>query len=52
MWEIDTADLGPDLRARQDSTAHVLVEPASPMTLAEFELALEATRTKWVLHTP
>ncbi len=51
IWEIDTADLGPNLQARQDGKTHVLIEPAHPMTLAEFEDALAATRSKWVRHT-
>jgi hypothetical protein len=51
VWEIDTADLGPDLQSRQDTATHVLIEPARPMTLAEFEAALAATRAKWVRHT-
>src|SRR5262249_47423529 len=38
VWEIDTDDLGPDLQFRQDSTTHGLIEPARPMTLAEYEL--------------
>ncbi|WP_449267433.1 Tse2 family ADP-ribosyltransferase toxin [Gemmata massiliana] len=51
VWEIDTTDLGPDLQFRQDGAKHVLIEPAHPMTLAEFEQALVATRSKWVRHT-
>jgi hypothetical protein len=50
-WEIDTDDLGPDLRFTQDSPTHGLIEPAHPMTLAEFEQALAATRAMWVRHT-
>ena len=34
VWEIDTADLGPDLQYRQDHPKHVLIEPARPMTPA------------------
>jgi hypothetical protein len=50
-WEIDEADLGPDLSARRDAPGHILIEPVRPMTLAEFEAALIATRTNWVRHT-
>jgi len=50
-WEIDTDNLGPDLQFTQDSPKHGLIEPARPMTLAEFEQALTATRDKWVRHT-
>ncbi|MCE9567347.1 MAG: hypothetical protein K8U57_35550 [Planctomycetes bacterium] len=47
---IDTSDLGPDLQFRQDSAKHGLIEPARPMTLTEFELALASTRAKWVRY--
>lgn len=48
VWEIDTAALGPDLQFRQDKPTHGLIEPARPMTLAEFEAALATTRPRWV----
>ncbi len=51
VWEIDSTDLGPDLQAQQDGRTHVLIGPARPMTLAEFETALAATRAQWVRHT-
>jgi hypothetical protein len=51
VWEIDVADLGPDLSIRLDNPGHVLIEPSRPMTLAEFEAALAATRTRWVRYT-
>lgn len=51
VWEIDATDLGPDLRFRQDTPTHGLIEPARPMTLAEYVAALIATRSRWHLHT-
>lgn len=50
VWVLDTDDLGPDLNFNQDKPTHGLIEPARPMTLAEYERALEATRDKWVRH--
>jgi hypothetical protein len=50
VWEIDSDDLGPDLRFNQDKPRHGLIEPARPMTFAEYEQALAATREKWVRH--
>jgi hypothetical protein len=47
VFEIDTDDLGPDLRPNEDSPGHCLIEPAQPMTLAEYQAALEATRDLW-----
>ena len=44
MWEIDSADLGPDLVYRPDHATHGLVEPAGAMTLGEFQFALASTR--------
>ena len=49
--EIDGDDLGPELQFRQDSRTHALIEPARPVTLAEYEQALMATWAKWVRHT-
>lgn len=51
VWEIDTADLGSDLKFRQDSAKHGLIEPAREMTLTELEQAIETTRSKWVRIT-
>ena len=51
VWEIDTNDLGPELQFNRDKPTHGLIEPANPMTLAEYEQALEAIRAKWVRHT-
>lgn len=51
VWEIDAAELGPELQFRQDRPKHGLIEPARPMTLKEFESALAATRPRWTQHT-
>lgn len=52
VWELDVADLGPDLRFNQDATAHGLIEPARDMALAEYQAALAATRDRWRSHLP
>jgi hypothetical protein len=48
VWEFDSNDLGPTLEYVQDQPAHGVVGPSVPMTLAELELALAATRSQWV----
>ena len=48
VWEIDTDDLGPSLQYVQDQPTHGVVGPKRPMTLAELEQALAATRAQWV----
>lgn len=48
VGEIDSASLGADLAIRQDSAKHVLIEPARPMTLMEYEQALATIRGRWV----
>jgi hypothetical protein len=50
IWQIDTADIGPDLLFRQDSTTHGLLEPVRPMTRGGLQSALEATRPKWIRY--
>ena len=47
LWEIDGTDLGSDLEFLQDSRTHGLIVPVREMTLAEFQLALLSTRTRW-----
>ena len=47
VWEIEQADLGPGLSFNRDKPTHGVVEPDRPMTLAEYEQALAATRVKW-----
>jgi hypothetical protein len=51
VWEIDTEDLSPNLEYVQDKPTHGVVAPRVPMTLAELEQALAATRPRWVRVT-
>jgi hypothetical protein len=48
VWEIDTDDLGPAIEYVQDTPTHGVVAAKVPMTLAELEQALAATRARWV----
>jgi len=48
VWEIDTEDLGPELEYVQDKPTHGVVGAKEPMTLAELEQALAATRARWI----
>ena len=48
VWEIDTADLGLNLEYVQDKPTHGVVAARVPMTLAELEQALAATRARWL----
>jgi hypothetical protein len=50
VWQLDTNDLGPDLTFRQDKPVHGQIEPAGPMTRADFQSALESTRGKWIRY--
>jgi hypothetical protein len=54
VWEIDVNDLGPDLQFRPDGTRtdHGFIEPARPMTLDEFEVALARTQDRWRKLSP
>ncbi|WP_320687914.1 Tse2 family ADP-ribosyltransferase toxin [Gemmata algarum] len=47
IFEIETDDLGPDLKPNHDKPGHCLLEPAQPMTLVEYQQALAATRDLW-----
>lgn len=49
VWTIAESDLGPDLRFRIDAAmrSHGFLEPVRQMTLAEYEIAINATRTSW-----
>jgi hypothetical protein len=47
VWYIGVALLGGDLHYRQDSATHGLIEPARAMSLADFQAALEATKSYW-----
>jgi len=49
VWWIDSDDLGPELRFRQDSTTHGLIQPCQTMTLLDYEEALAKTRSRWKL---
>ncbi len=51
VWEIDESALGPLLRFDPDhpGATHGVAGPAAPMTLAEYEAALAATRARWTL---
>lgn len=48
IFEIETDDLNPDLLPHHDHPNHCLLEPARPMTLREFQLALSYTRDLWI----
>jgi hypothetical protein len=50
VWVLELADLSPDLIARHDSVTHVLVEAAIPMSLADFEAQIAATRVQWKVY--
>jgi hypothetical protein len=47
VFEIETDDLGPELHPEEDHPGHVILEPAQPMTLAEYQQALVDTRDLW-----
>lgn len=49
VWEILSADLGPDLEFRADSSnaGHGFIEPVGAMTLDEYQDALAATKPAW-----
>jgi hypothetical protein len=49
VWRIVEADLGPGLCFRPDATqpAHGFIEPSRPMSLAEYQEALEQTQMRW-----
>jgi len=47
VWCLDVSQLGPDLRYRQDSLAHGLIEPVRAMSLDELGEALERAQPFW-----
>jgi hypothetical protein len=47
VWYVALAVLGGDLQFRQDAATHGLIEPAQPMSLDDFQKALEATKPNW-----
>ena len=49
VWVIDEIDLGPDLIFVHDSLTHGYIAPRVPMTLAQYEKALELLRDRWRL---
>lgn len=50
VWQIDSSELADaGLQYRQDSPTHGLLEPSIPMSLKDFETALERTRDRWQL---
>jgi hypothetical protein len=50
VWKIDSDDIGPDLKFRQDSPIHGVIEPIRVMTLQEYQDTLANTKDKWQLH--
>src|SRR5215471_5579133 len=49
VWTLSDEELGPDLTYRPDpgNPGHGFLEPARPMTLAEYQSALARTRDLW-----
>ncbi|MBY0526421.1 MAG: hypothetical protein K2R98_23710 [Gemmataceae bacterium] len=47
VWGLCLDHLGVDLRFRQDSQVHGLIEPEHAMTLDEFQQAIAATKPYW-----
>ncbi len=47
IFEIETDDIGPDLKPNHDKPNHCLLEPVRPMTLGEYQQALADTRDLW-----
>jgi len=47
VWEIEEAELLPFLIAVPDREPHHILEPIRPMTLADYQAALSATRDLW-----
>ncbi len=52
IWEIDDADLPPELIFHQDRTTHGAIETKGETTLAVYESVLQSTRDKWRLVPP
>lgn len=47
IFEIETDDLGPELKPNYDKPDHCLLEPAQSMSLSEYQQALADTRDLW-----
>ena len=54
VWVIDEIDLGPDRVYRPDPAraTHGFLEPARPMSLTEYEQAVDRTRDRWQRFDP
>src|SRR5207249_1503991 len=54
VWCLDSDGLGSELVYRPDPTnpAHGFIEPARPMTLDEFQIAVAGTASLWRLVVP
>ena len=52
VWVIDETDLPSELCFRQNMPTHGMIEPTAEVTLAEYQRALESTRTKWLRVLP
>lgn len=50
VWCIEDTELGPDLVYRRDPAqqGHGFIEPARPMTLADYQDALAQTQARWI----
>ena len=47
IWALDISDLDVSLHFRQDAPTHGLIEPSSPMSLAEYQRRLADTKPNW-----
>lgn len=49
VWELDTSELGNDLKHVPDSPTHGTIQPSRTMSLGEYQKALASTKGKWKL---
>ncbi|WP_277751459.1 RHS repeat domain-containing protein, partial [Pectobacterium polonicum] len=49
VWELDTSDLGKDLKHVPDSRTHGTIQPSRTMSVEEYQRALASTKGKWKL---
>lgn len=49
VWELDTSDLGKDLKHVPDSRTHGTIQPSRTMSMDEYQRALASTKVKWKL---
>jgi hypothetical protein len=47
VWEMDEADLGPDLQFVADSLQHGTIQPMREMTIDDYQAALARTASNW-----